>query len=243
MLVMSKLNININYVQFGEQTALPFYLFDKLYKLNTNIELMQNVTKYYDHSRIFYSCIRTKTLKFIITLFKIECELWSNPFIACARAFCSNEEVIDRPYGGIQPLTKLDMPMTCMLLVDQRPSIVDIKGLTLEQSNKDAFTHKLDAALNLVTSHANDNVTLVVATYNDDVKLPPSIRRQSSTIKTHSYNVTGTLWLHFVQTRLGHAHVTPSQTKIDILKSFIENKEANFRTHTRRTRQIILGVK
>lgn len=226
-----------NYVKLEKDLYLPFYIYNKLTLFNSDMNNMHKLVQFYN-TRMFYSTIKTKIFKFIISLFDVECELWSNPFI-CIRPFCSNGE-IDKIYGGIEPLDDNFDPKTIksMILVDQRPNI-ELLPSHIDHSNSDnIFVHKMISSLKIISRNRTSNLTLLIVSLNiihlPKLNIDPSI-------KIHSFNVAN-MYIYFVQTQSGYKHISPSNTKIDILASFIKNKEANFQTHSNKINHIILGA-
>lgn len=230
--------LNINYVKLDNNLILPYYIYNKLLILNSDTNNMHKLISYYN-THIFYTSIKTKILKFAINLFDVDCELWSNPFI-CMRQFCSNNDV-DSAYGGIDPLHKLNPEKSkkkCALLVDQRP-LIDAVPKNIDCTHTNAiFSSKLKYAIQLViNSPTSYPFTLVVASLNQITF--PSL---PSNVKLNSFNINNNMFLYFVQTLAGYKHVTPSNTKIDILISFVRNKEAVSNLQTKiKQNHIILG--
>lgn len=225
-----------NYIKLENNLYLPFYIYNKLSLLNSDMSNMHKLVQFYN-TRMFYSSIKTKIFKFIISLFDVECELWSNPFI-CIRPFCSNGE-IDKIYGGIDPLDGEFDPKTIksMILVDQRPNIDSLPS-HIDHSNSDnIFSQKMASSLEIISRNRTSNLTLIIVTLNI-IHLP---KLNTNSIKIHSFNVSN-MYIYFIQTQSGYKHISPSNTKIDILASFIKNKEANFQTHSTKANHIILGA-
>lgn len=247
--------LNVNYIKLDNNLYFPYYIYNKLLILNSDTNDLKKLISYYN-TNIFYTSIKTKILKFAANLFDVDCELWSNPFI-CIRQFCSNN-TIDFAYGGIESIENFNpqnLEKKCAILVDQRPDMKTIPSdINCDQTNH-LFKSKLKNAFNILKKLPSSYpFTLIIMSLNKidnlfsstegNIQASQKCSRLSSasSIQFNQFNINNNLYIYFFQTSEGYRNITPTNTKIDILISFVKNKESvsNLQINTKK-RQIILG--
>lgn len=230
--------LNGNYIIINKDVYIPFYIYERLIKFNSESSKLVELIRYYNEN-IFYSIIKTKLLNYIITLFNVDCELWSNPFI-CLRPFCSNVD-IDKHFGGIESIDSLEIrKFQSLLLVDQRPNIETNLMSNIDHAHTDEYFIKcLQKIIVKIENFHEKNISLIVVSYNKII-LPVNV---SKMIIINKFSIDNNIYMIFIQTRLAYRSMTPTNTKIDILRSFIRNKYVNVQVHQRKINHIIINSK
>lgn len=228
-----------NCVKIDNKYIIPLYIYNKLYSeckdtdKNKYISLLLN-----KYTSSIYSFNKPKLLYFIISIFNIKIELYSNPFVNVL-PFCSNCD-LDLHFNGINNIDSLDpVQYESMLLIDPRPPIFYLKKIDhLETDNK--INNIINKSINIINNNLNETLSLVILSHYILKKELTNIYITKFDILISDNNI---LFIYFIQTKNGYNKYKPTISKLNVLKTFIHIKKKNFIKYKYKTKFLILGNK
>lgn len=228
-----------NCIQINNKYLLPFYIYQKL----IDQCIKDNKSKYItlllqQYENIIYSFNKPKLLYFIITLFNVKLELYSNPFINYL-PFCSNCD-IDKYFGGVENIQNINTKKyESLLLIDPRPPISYLDNINHDETDF-IINNNIKLSIDIIIKNNNDLLSLIIITYY-------KIEIASQLLIINHFNLlldyNNYLHIYFIQTNKGYNKYKPTITKFNLLKSFITLKKKHFNKYKYKTKFFIIGTK
>jgi hypothetical protein len=228
-----------NSVKIDNKYIIPIYIYNKLYSeckdKNKNKYISLLLNKYLSTISSFS---KPKLLFFIISIFNIKIELYSNPFINML-PFCSNFD-IDLYFNGVNKIEQLNpIEYESMLLIDPRPPINYLKNINHIEADKN-LNNIINKSINIINNNINETLSLIILShYIIKNKLDNIHFTQFDIIISDNY----LLYIYFIQTKKGYNKYKPTLNKINLLKTFIDIKKRNYKKYKSKTNFLILSDK
>lgn len=239
-----KLEIVNNYVKFDSNNFIPYYIFNKLSEQYTSDNLINDITEIVKAYRTcaFYYWISDDILNFIVSLFRVNFEVYSNPFINIL-PFCSNFK-IDKLFQGINSINNLNLVNNnTLLLIDPRPYIDSNQNHFLHVDNDLKINTIINNSINIILKFKHLAVSLIIISQLQlSFKIHNELIYNNFDISKKQIS-TQNFFIYFIQSKSGHSNNTPTYTKIDIIKSYISKQITNTNIHQSKIDFIIYGHK
>jgi len=228
-----------NSVKIDNKYIIPIYIYNKLYSeckdKNKNKYISLLLNKYLSTISSFS---KPKLLFFIISIFNIKIELYSNPFINML-PFCSNFD-IDLYFNGVNKIEQLNpIEYESMLLIDPRPPINHLKNINHIEADKN-LNNIINKSINIINNNINETLSLIILSHYIIKNKLDNIHFTQSDIEISDNYL---LYIYFIQTKKGYNKYKPTLNKINLLKTFIDIKKRNYKKYKSKTNFLILSDK